>query len=349
MGELDDLSYESIQRQNVTQSYLHLFAISILYYDHILTFKSEVAHLWARPKSHSSYWFFLNRYFAFFTNIAVLTLSFTTLSAQVCRTFTLFRQILLIVNQILVCGAYSSKEAGSPCVLNLPFPVLLTLRIYALYHRSKVILTYMLSSGAILAGISCYVMFGQKSSVAEQSAGCHTSLSRISAIRLAGAWEALFLYDSILFSLTLYKTLKERKDNRITGINIDLVSLILRDGCMYFAVMALCNLANILTFYVSVPYLRGSLSTFASSTSVTMMSRMMLNLHETADEGIYSTHKTSTHVDYSISQYTEPVELDTIWSGGEYPRDQSLSMGLTSIGSSSVFAAGENETVSKRK
>lgn len=331
MGELDDLSYESIQRQNVTQSYLHLFAISILYYDHILTFKSEVAHLWARPKSHSSYWFFLNRYFAFFTNIAVLTLSFTTLSAQGCRTFTLFRQILLIVNQILVC-------------------VLLTLRIYALYHRSKVILTYMLSSGAILAGISCYVMFGQKSSVAEQSAGCHTSLSRISAIRLAGAWEALFLYDSILFSLTLYKTLKERKDNRITGINIDLVSLILRDGCMYFAVMALCNLANILTFYLCGPYLRGSLSTFASSTSVTMMSRMMLNLHETADEGLYSTHKTSTHVDYSISQYTEPVELDTIWSGGEYPRDQSLSMGLTSIGSSSVFqAAGENETVSKRK
>ncbi|KAF5336485.1 hypothetical protein D9611_006684 [Ephemerocybe angulata] len=310
MGELDDLSYESIQRQNM------LPHEAILYYDHILTFKSEVAHLWARPKSHSSYWFFLNRYFAFFTNIAVLTLSFTTLSAQ-----------------ILVCG-------------------------------------------------------------------------------LAGAWEALFLYDSILFSLTLYKTLKERKDNRITGINIDLVSLILRDVLRslfnsspesaenavlihaVYSVMALCNLANILTFYPAlgnrqeitdrVTHLifvyssrisegvsqrspaggyrlyrhHGTIPQHAfttnishlHSTSVTMMSRMMLNLHETADEGLYSTHKTSTHVDYSISQYTEPVELDTIWSGGEYPRDQSLSMGLTSIGSSSVFqAAGENETVSKRK
>jgi len=47
---------------------------------------------------------------------------------------------------------------------------------------------------------------------------------------IAGAWEALFVYDSILFGFTLYKTLKERHDHRITGINVTLISLILRDG-----------------------------------------------------------------------------------------------------------------------
>lgn len=47
---------------------------------------------------------------------------------------------------------------------------------------------------------------------------------------LAGAWEALFAYDSIIFTLTLWKTIKERKERRVTGINIALVDLLLRDG-----------------------------------------------------------------------------------------------------------------------
>ena len=42
--------------------------------------------------------------------------------------------------------------------------------------------------------------------------------------------------------------------------------------------------------------------------SVTMMSRLMLNLHETADLGIYSTQATSTHVDY-VAQYVDTFDI----------------------------------------
>lgn len=51
-------------------------------------------------------------------------------------------------------------------------------------------------------------------------------------IGLAGAWEALFAYDSIIFSLTIYKTWKARRDHAVTGVEIPLISLILRDGEM---------------------------------------------------------------------------------------------------------------------
>ena len=45
--------------------------------------------------------------------------------------------------------------------------------------------------------------------------------------------------------------------------------------------------------------------------SVTMISRLMLNLHENADTGIYSTtHVISTHIEY-LSRPQE-IELDTI-------------------------------------
>jgi len=49
----------------------------------------EVQHLWARPKSQSAYWFFVNRYFAFTSHIVVLVMAFTNnLSTDVCRVFS---------------------------------------------------------------------------------------------------------------------------------------------------------------------------------------------------------------------------------------------------------------------
>lgn len=82
------------------------------------------------------------------------------------------------------------------------------------------------------------------------------------------------------------------------------------------------------------PFLRGGLSTFASayawlfhiillqpwyfngSISVTMMSRLMLNLHETADAGLYSTNRStiSTNIECH-SPTSHGIELDTLWSG----------------------------------
>uniref|UniRef100_A0A0W0FB88 Uncharacterized protein n=1 Tax=Moniliophthora roreri TaxID=221103 RepID=A0A0W0FB88_MONRR len=52
--------------------------------------------------------------------------------------------------------------------------------------------------------------------------------------------------------------------------------------------MVLANLANILTFYLCGPFMRGGLSTFVSCISVTMLYRLMLNLHSNADTGLYT-------------------------------------------------------------
>lgn len=57
---------------------------------------------------------------------------------------------------------------------------------------------------------------------------------------------------------------------------------------MYFAVMTLSNLPNILTYYFGSNTTRGSLATFTSCMSVTLVSRLMLNLHKSVDAGILS-------------------------------------------------------------
>ena len=62
------------------------------------------------------------------------------------------------------------------------------------------------------------------------SAGCTLSLMLKQPSGLAGAWEALVTYDSLIVGLTLWRTMKERRDRRITGINVTLVDVLLRDG-----------------------------------------------------------------------------------------------------------------------
>ena len=72
-----------------------------------------------------------------------------------------------------------------------------------------------------------------------------------------------------------------------------------------------------------------SLPCTMNSFSVTMMSRLMLNLHQTADEGIYTMSSTinKTNTEFSLggkydntttyqttTTMTNRVELDTIWS-----------------------------------
>ncbi|KAF9058484.1 hypothetical protein BDP27DRAFT_577831 [Rhodocollybia butyracea] len=123
----DSPDSRSTAHQLLLHGYFQMLAISILYWDHLLTFKYEVHYLWQGPKTHSTYLFFLNRYFACFANIAVTVLSFATLPTQVsaagsntfndpatqiqilqsCKSYSLFRQLVLFAQQIIVCGTKS--------------------------------------------------------------------------------------------------------------------------------------------------------------------------------------------------------------------------------------------------
>ncbi|KAL6306030.1 hypothetical protein BKA93DRAFT_730040 [Sparassis latifolia] len=252
-------------------NYLHLVGISIFYYDYLITFRDEYSRIWSKPKSKVSIMFFVNRYVTFFGDIAVNWGNFYHFKTD--ERYALYRQLLLILAQVIVC-------------------INLLLRTYALYRRDKRVLALILATGLTLLGLSCWAVIGPQEDI-DLNGGCHTAAPRVTAIRTAVAWEALFIYDILIFSLTVFKTFKERSRNVVTVGKFDVVSLIFRDAFTVFIacrIMASVNLANVVTFYLShrplflQPLLRGVLSTFASSVSVTMMTRLMLNLHE----GIYA-------------------------------------------------------------
>ncbi|KII83334.1 hypothetical protein PLICRDRAFT_450465 [Plicaturopsis crispa FD-325 SS-3] len=184
------------------------------------------------------------------------------------------RKIVLVISEVLVCA-------------------ILTLRVYALYQRDRRILTFVLAAGLVAIGISGWSFTSQKSAVSKQaSTGCHMANTAASGEYLAIPWEMLFTFDCMIFGLTLRATYHEHRRHRglmLTGRRLPLAILLLRDGALYFGVMALANLSNILTFYLSSPLLKGCLSTFASNFSVLLMSRLMLNMHKHASPDILTT------------------------------------------------------------
>lgn len=103
------------------------------------TITNEITFIWCRPKALSAMLFFANRYVALLGNVYMLYVYLTPVSDESCQTYITSRELLFFFQQILVC-------------------LILTLRIYALYSRSKRLLTWMIvivcSLGGITAGTS---------------------------------------------------------------------------------------------------------------------------------------------------------------------------------------------------
>ncbi|KAG2032756.1 hypothetical protein BDR03DRAFT_733799 [Suillus americanus] len=190
-----------------------------------------------------------------------------------CVKYTLCRQLFFLSQGIIVC-------------------LILTIRIYALYGCNKRLLAWMIIFCFTLMAGACAGAIGHFSSNATISPGigCYETYSTAVAARVGLAWVALFIFELLIFILTVYRICKTRGLLRLSIFTrSNIVDIIFHDGAMYFGAMALINIPNILTYYSSSVNNRGSLATFTSSMSATLISRLVLNLHASMDTGILST------------------------------------------------------------
>ncbi|KAJ3780699.1 hypothetical protein GGU10DRAFT_380311 [Lentinula aff. detonsa] len=95
-----------------------------------------------------------------------------------------------------------------------------------------------------------------------------------SATDFAYLWIGIFVLDICVIILTLWKTVHLYRSGYVPG---GIGALIMRDGLMYFGVITLATLANILAFALGTEFTKGLLPIF---TNIVMMSRLMLNLRE---------------------------------------------------------------------
>ncbi|KAG1817058.1 uncharacterized protein BJ212DRAFT_1587299, partial [Suillus subaureus] len=266
----------------------------ILIYDHMVTITDEITFIWCRSKSLSAMLFLTNRYFALFGNVYMLFVYVLPSSDQrfqfwflnmccfaqqnpSCRPYLIYRELLLLFQQIFV-------------------GLILTLRTYALYCRSKRLLAWMVIIGLVLGGVTVATL-QLRSSTLVPGFNCFESYSEKIAVSPGLGWTTLLLYELLIFALTVYRICKTRGLSLITSRR-NLLDIMFQDGAMYFAVMTLVNLPNILMSYCGPNTTRGSLATLTSCVSVALVSRLMLNLHKSVDTGILTTPVRNDNGDY---------------------------------------------------
>ncbi|KAK7464730.1 hypothetical protein VKT23_005936 [Stygiomarasmius scandens] len=270
--------------------YLQIVASVILYFDHLLTFGDEVAYIWLRPKIRSSYWFLLNRYMVELQTAvgAALQLAGLSTSPFVIKHYV---PLLVVFNGSLVNFLFS-------------------LRIYALYHRSWNIICVIAASHATVIGLSLWSIFG------ELGIDTHRERAFEQFVYPSGddrpqpgqviPWACLLGHDSLMFILLFCKARSVRRQQ----IHIPLLDLLYRDGVLYYGVVCLAYMANILTFFFrpvqsARSYMQGGLTAFSTFLAISMMSRIILNLHKTSYEGIYSPTLMTTLDDETTNDSTD--------------------------------------------
>ncbi|KAJ7928340.1 hypothetical protein B0H13DRAFT_2311620 [Mycena leptocephala] len=236
-----------------------LIGPTILCYDHLLTLRSEIHFVWGKPKRLSSFLFVALRYVCLLSNIGMVGLRFGPVPLEVepqstnisssqlclrCHAMFLTNTVLLILQNVLVGN-------------------ILGLRVYVMYNFSKLVLLFLIGTGVVTVALAAWSISGE-TWVATQTSGCEFQLPKGSAIRksthkesptrlellslagMAGAWEAQLFCDVVVFVFTVI-----RSYNQPFKIRGSILIYMLRDGALYFAILAFVNLGNILMFYAS--------------------------------------------------------------------------------------------------
>ncbi|KAJ6476920.1 hypothetical protein C8R45DRAFT_1008249 [Mycena sanguinolenta] len=270
----ETLSDVAIQQQIDISRYLVLIPFTILVYEYISTFQLEVTRYWGTRLTWGTVFFYLNRYSALVGTIPILAeLLLTTIDprkAGMCDGFQNYHEYFALLSQILVA-------------------VMLIMRTYALYERSKYILALTISV-TLAAIVFAIVMLSTRNArdmldPRLQALGCPSPTTHDVNLRSAAAWGGMLVFDVMIFLLTIYKAL------RCETRSGSLLSVMFRDGSMYFGIMIVTNGANIATYTLGGPLISGSGTTVVNALSSVMLTRLMLNLRD--PKVLRRTHRTT--------------------------------------------------------
>ncbi|KAI0636830.1 hypothetical protein C8Q77DRAFT_1154726 [Trametes polyzona] len=238
-----------------------LSAYTTLYYDYLLTLFDEIELFWKSANiSILSVLFVVNRYLGLLGPIAIAFEYFGDFSEKLQT----YHQAYAIALQGIVA-------------------VMLVIRTYALYNRSKRILVILVVTH-VAGALMCLVTIVTNINPVHTStplpfkhSACDLSLTDDQAVHLAIAWGAMLWFDTTIFVLTLVQALRMRR--HFPG---GLLEVMFRDGTVYYAFMMATVVANIVMFLITrtASPLKGLDTTLANVLSTTLTSRLMLNIRD---------------------------------------------------------------------
>ncbi|KAF8583668.1 hypothetical protein K439DRAFT_1201637 [Ramaria rubella] len=211
-------------------------------YDHALTFGSEVECVWKRRFTLPTYLFLIFRY----------------VTPLVC--------IINIVaeNDPTWVGIRCSHWVWLPVALGpmiyATTGFILILRTHALYNRAYWVLYIAVPVYLAQISISLWTIpVGVPEPLPTGLIGCIPSEKLGTNARLIASYVASVVFDACIFILTIVRAMQLRNQRD----HMALVSIIARDGAMYFFALFLLNLFNIFLLHMAIPELSGPNARFS--------------------------------------------------------------------------------------
>ncbi|KAF8882806.1 hypothetical protein BD779DRAFT_903753 [Infundibulicybe gibba] len=230
--------------------------ITCLLYNHITTLDQETATMWPSRFTMAKVLFFLNRYFV---------------------------EAMLVFN-CFSCVFYLRWLAVTLTITTCTVQGILVMRVWALYRRNLFAITLALGayiSGSItLIGLTIQDYVGEDviiTSVFADLPGCYaTSVPKI----LAGFWITPVIIETILFGLVMYRAFAWWRNGSSAP---RVLSILAKDSTLYFAIIFVLLIANLMVLYLAPPFLTGLLVTPSNTAGCILGSHMLLHLRQLVD------------------------------------------------------------------
>ncbi|KIK54908.1 hypothetical protein GYMLUDRAFT_48294 [Collybiopsis luxurians FD-317 M1] len=283
---------EDAQVQMNWERYVWAIQFVILIYDWLLTLDREIELFWKRDcKRLPAILFFVNRYLSLLGAVPTSVIYFMSKPILISNPQLGGRHLDFYLDVFLV-------------LIQLNLSALFILRVTAIYGGSKRILIFLsaLGTGVIVNG-AVQLSIADRMPLTEikppsvaDEVGNVPIFSFAQGLHLIYLWAGVFVFDLTVFSLTVWKTASTWR-NKYTQRGI--VTIIMRDGLMYFGIITLTTLANVLVLALGSDLLRPLLTVLTDILSCILMSHMMFNLRE--DNTNFLELSTFTHLSFARS------------------------------------------------
>jgi len=239
--------------------YFQLAPFVVLVYEHMLTFGEEVERIWKQKFTGASFLFLVNRY------------------------GTLLQFIVIIVAfqdpqwTGLACSRFVAFEGSTTIALIAVCELIMILRIYALYRRSNRILLFLGTLWIAQITISSIgISNGFALPLPPGFVGCiFTGKKAI----FPAIWVSPVVTDGVMFLLTLNRSREFLKKSGTAPT----LYIFVRDGTIYFLIICIANLLNILIYFLAEVDLKPIGASFSQLATSVMISRLVLNLRSGKD------------------------------------------------------------------
>ncbi|KAJ7846875.1 hypothetical protein B0H14DRAFT_2771160 [Mycena olivaceomarginata] len=235
-----DFDHATLASDYRIYNYFFLAGLVILVYDHLLTLKTEIEYIWLSKLRPSTCTIVLA------SNIMVSVYNFGDLNHELQWAW-----MFLIVGQETIIEAT------------------LCIRVFAMYGLNKLVLTCLMGVTCVVAGVGLWAIvgYGKHPDLLAVSglSGCHATYRRLAVNFLdlfdipgpAGVWEATLVCDIhcvptpliLVFALTVRRAYVQSRTSVLYAGS--LLQRMFTERSMYFGIIVLATLANVLTFYVS--------------------------------------------------------------------------------------------------